>query len=139
MLTKATTSCLKDSTYRGLVFDIGASEGNDTAYYLSKGFQVVTVEADSRTYLSLRSRFETELKSNQLMVLNFAASESFGQILNIFVHNRHQGVSGIAKREELSDDYIEFKVPSIDWNTLVAQGNPRYVKIDIEGKRGPLS
>ncbi len=29
-----------------LIFDIGTSEGNDTDFYLRKGFDVVSVEAD---------------------------------------------------------------------------------------------
>ena len=41
-----------------LIFDIGMSEGNDSAYYLAKGFDVVGVEADPVAYKSLIERFK---------------------------------------------------------------------------------
>lgn len=31
---------------RDLIFDIGANNGDDTAFYLKKGFRVVAIEAD---------------------------------------------------------------------------------------------
>ena len=124
---------------QGLVIDLGVSEGNDTAYYLSKGFRVIAVEADPATCDNLRQRFRSEIDVGNLMLLNFAASNSFGELLDIFVHKDHQAVSGIAKRAELSDNYILHRVMTIDWLTLVAQaGIPRYLKVDIEGNEGPF-
>ena len=62
---------------QGLVMDLGVSEGNDTAYYLSKGFRVIAVEADPATCDNLRQRFRSEIDAGDLMLLNFAASNSF--------------------------------------------------------------
>lgn len=126
-------------TGQGLVMDLGVSEGNDTSYYLAKGFQVISVEADPETCTQLRRRFEQEIASGQLTLLNFAASDSFGVPLEIFVHKDHQPVSGTRKRDELNDNYASYFVPTIDWRTLVAQaGTPRYLKIDIEGSEAPF-
>jgi FkbM family methyltransferase len=125
---------LRTNGFEGLIMDLGVSEGNDTAYYLAKGFQVVAVEADSGMCQRLRTRFAGEIKGGALQVLNFAAGESFGEIVEIFSHKVYQGLSGKEKRGDVSNDYVSYSVPTIDWSTLLAQaGLPRYLKIDIEG------
>jgi 16S rRNA A1518/A1519 N6-dimethyltransferase RsmA/KsgA/DIM1 with predicted DNA glycosylase/AP lyase activity len=68
-----------DPAYAGLVIDIGVSEGNDSAYYLAKGFRVVAVEADSRSCARLRQRFASEIAAGALQLLPFAAADTFGQ------------------------------------------------------------
>jgi FkbM family methyltransferase len=125
-----------DPATAGLVIDIGVSEGNDSAYYLAKGFRVIAVEADSRSCARLRQRFASEIASGALQLLPFAAADTFGQPVNFYVHQVHQGISALAKQElpYLINDYTEEQVLTIDWKTLVAQqGVPRYLKIDIEG------
>ncbi|TLU70996.1 FkbM family methyltransferase [Lichenicoccus roseus] len=125
---------MSDDSYQGLIIDIGVSEGNDTAYYLAKGFRVIAVEADPEQCRALRDRFAASIATGALLLLNFAAGEHFGASLEIFVHRVHQGISGIAKRAEVTDDYARHAVTTIDWRTLTAQaGIPRYLKIDIEG------
>lgn len=130
---------MRDDRYQGLIMDLGVSEGNDTAFYLAKGFQVIAVEADPETCRRLRLRFAQQIGSGALRLLNFAASDRFGAALEIFVHRTHQGISGIAKRSDVLDDYDSRPVMTIDWRTLLAQaGMPRYLKIDIEGNEGPF-
>ena len=121
--------------YQGVVMDLGVSQGNDTAFYLAKGFKVVAVEADSGACEGLRQRFANEIASGALVLLNFAASDRFGHHADFFVHDVHQGVSGVAMRAELPTGYSVQPVMTIDWNTLRAQaGVPRYLKVDIEGQ-----
>jgi FkbM family methyltransferase len=130
---------MPNNGFQGLVMDIGVSEGNDTAYYLAKGFRVIAVEADPAACQALRVRFQADIERNALLLLNFAASDTFGSSLDIFVHKVHQGISGVTKRAELTDDYIRHSIVTIDWRTLLAQaGMPRYVKIDIEGNEVPF-
>ena len=40
-----------------LVFDIGMHNGDDTAYYLSRGYRVLAVEANPSLCASARERF----------------------------------------------------------------------------------
>ena len=125
---------MADDCFQGLIVDLGVSEGNDTAYYLAKGFRVIAVEADPGQFRALGDRFANHIASGALKLFNFAASDTFGATIEIFVHRVHQGVSGIAKRGEVADDYTVHVVTTIDWRTLLAQsGVPRYLKIDIEG------
>lgn len=118
----------------GLIFDLGVSEGNDTAYYLAKGFRVVAVEADPWMVARLHCRFAAEIASGVLKVLPFAASDTFGDIIDFHVHKSFQGTSGVGINPDLkASDYHEpQKVCTIDWKTLLNHGIPRYMKIDIE-------
>ncbi len=120
----------------GLIMDIGVSEGNDTAFYLAKGFRVIAVEADANTCLHLRRRFTAEIASGALQLLHFVADGTFGTPVDFFSHQIHQGISAIRKHDlpHLADGYVREDAVTIDWKTLLAQqGLPRYVKIDIEG------
>ena len=127
--------CSATQDFQGLIIDVGVSEGNDTAYYLAKGFRVIAVEADPKICRALQSRFQLEIKSGALVLLNFAASKKFGESVDFFVHDQHQAVSSMYKREGVDPaGYSVYSVSTIDWHTLQAQaGVPRYLKIDIEG------
>ena len=56
-----------------LIFDIGASNGTDTQFYLDKGFDVVAVEADPVMYEENLHRFKTSIVQGRLQMLNRAA------------------------------------------------------------------
>jgi FkbM family methyltransferase len=118
-----------------VIFDIGMSEGNDTAFYLAKGFRVVGVEPDVQTYYALLERFAPEIEAGRLVIHNLAADARYGEIVEFFHHERHQGVSGLSHgRAEFALGYKSYHVMTIDWATLIAQhGVPHYAKIDIEG------
>lgn len=125
----------QDDSYIGLIVDLGMSEGNDTDFYLKKGFKVIGVEADGTMADHLRRRFTLAIASGQLQLLNFAASSSFGNVVQFFRHEQHQGLSGLEKHHHLEAGYTAHTVMTIDWNTIVAQaGVPYYLKIDIEGQ-----
>lgn len=116
-----------------LVFDIGVSNGADTAFYLAKGFDVVGVEADPATCEQLRERFGAEIATGRFSLYNNAASDVSGKQIRINVHQAYQALSGIGIRAE-PGGYIHHDIPSIDWATLRARhGMPRYLKVDIEG------
>ena len=120
--------------YFGLIFDLGVSEGNDTDYYLQKGFRVIAVEADPEMFEKLKLRFQSAIKDGSLKLLNFAASDTFGDQVDFFTCTLNQGVSGVMINKDVKDHYkASVPVLTIDWKTLVAQGRPYYVKIDIEG------
>jgi FkbM family methyltransferase len=119
-----------------LIFDIGMSEGDDTEFYLAKGFWVVGVEPDVKTYLALRERFEAALQSGRLRIHNFVAGRHAGEIVMFHHHNEHPGLSGLCnERPEFAPGtYESYPVPTIDWRALRDKhGTPHFVKISIEG------
>ena len=63
-----------------LVFDVGMHRGEDTAYYLHKGFRVVGVEANPAMAGHLRSRFRLEIASGALQLLEIGVAEIEGEL-----------------------------------------------------------
>lgn len=119
-----------------LIFDIGMSEGNDTAYYLEKGFRVVGIEADPIVYASLLQRFSVEIAEGRLVALNRAASGLNGRTMTFWRNEIAQGLSSLQKHDApgYADVQKNFEVSSIDWeNIILIAGTPYYCKVDIEG------
>src|SRR5258705_4089288 len=47
----------KESIVPQLIYDVGAHEGQDTAFYLKKGFKVVAIEASPQLSAKLSEKF----------------------------------------------------------------------------------
>src|ERR1700737_2218968 len=62
-----------------LVFDIGMHNGDDTAYYLSLGHQVVAVEANPALCDHARSRFRDEIAAGCLVIEQMAIATAVGE------------------------------------------------------------
>jgi len=59
-----------------LIYDVGAHKGEDTEFYLKKGFSVVAIEANPALCLGLTKRFEEFINSGRLEPCYF---RSFGR------------------------------------------------------------
>lgn len=138
-----------------LIYDVGMHKGEDTDFYLRKGFRVVAFEADPALAAHCRRRFAAFLESGQLEIVEGAIVEganvegandgkpttAHGARRTIAFHrNTGNSVWGTvhadwADRNErlgTSSDLIE--VAAVDFaEVLVRTGVPRYMKIDIEG------
>jgi FkbM family methyltransferase len=62
-----------------LVFDVGMHNGNDTAYYLSLGHQVVAVEANPALCDLACTRFSAELTAGRLVLEQVAIAPMTGE------------------------------------------------------------
>lgn len=118
---------------RNLIIDIGMSEGNDTAFYLAKGFDVVGVEADPTLQVALAQRFAGAIDDGRLSLLHRAAADVPGRMVSFFHDDGEQGHSSL-DRHGRAAGVREFEVATIDWAGLRGiAGTPYYLKIDIEG------
>jgi FkbM family methyltransferase len=120
---------------RMMIFDIGAHIGEDSDFYLRKGFRVVAVEADPALCRGLRQRFSNEIIAGRFILVDRAIAEKAGTV-NFFVNSAATIWSSI--REEYSGFHgttaSRIRVPSITFGWLLEQfGVPYYLKIDIEG------
>ncbi len=122
-----------------LIYDVGAHKGEDTEFYLKKGFRVVAIEAMPEFCESISNRFSEYVKSGALSVVNLAVSNSPGDI-SFYVDDR------VSEWGTTNQDWSErnknfgagvgraltiraAKLADI----LKEHGIPRYCKIDIEG------
>jgi FkbM family methyltransferase len=118
-----------------LIYDVGMNNGDDTAYYLYKGYRVVAVEVDPALIEHARTRFASELRTGRLQLVNKAIGPKRETAQFWICEGKSEWNSfdrSIASREGLACHALE--VECLPFRDLLAQyGVPFYLKIDIEG------
>lgn len=124
--------------YDDLIIDVGMHEGEDTAFYLAKGFNVVSIEANPVLAEAAGHRFAEELASGRLRILAAAVSEHAGTTklaVDRAVPLCSSTTQEFIQRNAASGarhQYVE--VPAIRFRDVLREvGIPYYLKIDIEG------
>jgi FkbM family methyltransferase len=122
-----------------LIIDVGMHDGQDTAFYLAKGFDVVAIEANPGLADAGRDRFASEIESGRLQILPVAVAETVGtsplaipdeesiwsSMSPAFI-DRNESVGGVAHR------YVD--VPTRTFKSILEEvGVPHHLKVDIEG------
>jgi FkbM family methyltransferase len=122
-----------------LIYDLGMHKGEDTEYYLKKGFRVVAVDANPDLCASVGARLSPYVQSGQLTIVNRAIGDGTGSVPFY--------TSDLSEWGTISADWMErnarmghpatgapMMVEMISFANLVADyGHPYFVKIDIEG------
>ncbi|HEX9167884.1 MAG TPA: FkbM family methyltransferase [Roseiarcus sp.] len=124
-----------------LIFDLGTHNGQDSDFYLKKGFNVVAVEANPALCNSLRQRFAREITEGRYTLVEKAVGERFGNV-DFFI-NTERSIWGTTAYNQkyrerssakVSPNWTKIVVPSVPFSWLTDQfGVPYYLKIDIEG------
>jgi FkbM family methyltransferase len=118
-----------------LIYDVGLNKGNDTAYYLHRGFRVVAIEANPTLVSLARERFKREIAENRLVILNVGIAEKQGQLPFWVCETKSEWSS--FDRRIASRDGSEHHAITIDCcrfeSILEEYGVPYYLKVDIEG------
>ncbi len=122
------------SQSHGIVFDIGMHNGNDTDYYLAKGYSVVSVDANPLMCWMAARRFKKEIESNRLVIANLGIGPQSGH-LKFFINKDISEWSSfdreIASRgHDVEEIDVDVVAPGL---LLESFGVPHYAKIDIEG------
>ena len=63
-----------------LIFDVGAHIGEDSEFYLRKGFNVVAVEANPALCDGLKQRFADEIDDGRFILVDKAIAEQAGSV-----------------------------------------------------------
>jgi FkbM family methyltransferase len=122
-----------------LIYDLGMHKGEDTEFYLKKGFRVVAVDANPELCASVGARLSTYVGTGQLTIINRAIGEAAGSVAFY--------ASDVSEWGTISADWAErnarmghppkgapITVEMISFAALIADhGRPYFVKIDIEG------
>jgi FkbM family methyltransferase len=125
-----------------LIFDVGMHLGEDTEFYLEKGFRVVGVEADPALCAAVAERLRDHVTSGQLIIVNAAIAEEPGRAT--FYRDPDNSIWGttepdwVARNASLGThiervERIEVEAVTME-SILAAHGAPYYMKVDIEGR-----
>lgn len=118
-----------------LIFDIGFHKGEDTRYYLYKGYNVVAVDAAENLIMEGKNMFQKEVESGQLILEHSVVSSHDNKISSFYISPNSLWSSehkDVAERKGLTSKQIF--VPSCTLRSLIHKyGVPYYCKIDIEG------
>lgn len=124
-------------TRADLIYDVGMFNGDDTAYYLHRGYTVVSIDANPMMIERAHLRFADEVAAGRLTLLNVGISRTPGTAL-FYVSDKPDWSSfdkAIASRE--ATGFSEVQIPTLPFLEIMAtHGVPHYVKIDIEGRDG---
>jgi FkbM family methyltransferase len=119
-----------------LIYDVGMGNGDDTAYYLSRGFRVVAIEANPVMVELTSRRFEREIATGTLSILNVGIRENEGE-LPFWICDSFSDWSSfalsVASRDGAAHHQIQITCRRFQ-SVLAEFGIPYYLKLDIEGK-----
>ena len=134
----------KTRKHEDLVYDVGIHKGEDTDYYLKKGFKVIGFEADPDLSALCRSRFSREIENGRLIIVEGAIvempqGETKRQTVKFYKNKTITEWGTVSydwvRRNEIfgtSSEVIE--VPSVNFGQCLEQyGIPHFLKVDIEG------
>lgn len=118
-----------------LIFDVGMHKGQDTAYYLSKGYKVVAIDATRELIEDATHKFERYIDKGKLILINSAL---YGKDDEEVIFNISKISEWSSIKINISDRYNSLletvKVPTVKLSTLFKKyGIPFYCKIDVEG------
>ncbi len=121
------------------IFDIGAHQGEDTDYYLKRGFRVVSFECNPDNIAVLEQRFSSEIAEGTVKLEKRALKQGrHGQLIEFF--RDKNSVWGTTKENwaqrnnSLGSTHSSIKVECLDPNAIFGlYGAAHYIKIDIEG------
>jgi FkbM family methyltransferase len=118
-----------------LIFDLGFHNGDDTDFYLKKGFTVVAVEANPDLAKEGAGRFRKQVEDKRLILVNKAVSDN-KNMQNFYLHPNKSDWSSCDKNMAESDG-SQARLVCVESLTLIhlceEYGTPLYVKVDIEG------
>src|SRR5215831_3649111 len=120
----------------GLIYDVGMNNGDDTAYYLRRGFRVVAIEANPALVATACERFRREIEAGELTILNVGVAAADGE-LPFWVCLTDSRLSSFDRRNASLDDrqpVEEIRVPCRTFRSILDEfGVPFYLKVDIQG------
>lgn len=118
-----------------LIIDLGMNNGDDTEYYLKKGYRVVAVEANPSLCERAEKRFQEAIDSKRLKIYNVAIWTDYAKKpFYVNLENDHWSSLDIGWAGRDGSSYVEVQLDCIPIKHLFAHhGVPLYIKIDIEG------
>lgn len=121
-----------------LIFDVGLHLGQDTAYYLKKGFRVVAFEANPELVSLAAERFAGPIAGGSLTIVSGAITDGPGDTVTFFT-NPGMTIWGTTSGARAGStgahgEVTPITVPAIRFEEVLERwGVPYFMKVDIEG------
>lgn len=139
MTQKKTTS-----KYQDLIYDVGIHQGQDTDYYLKKGYRVVAFEANPENAEFCRKKFAEAISDGRLTIVEGAITDKAKNQSRShkvkFYRNLNSSLWGSTceewayRNEVMGTENEIIEVDSVDFvECLEKYGVPFYLKADIVG------
>jgi FkbM family methyltransferase len=120
-----------------LVYDVGAHKGEDTAFYLAKGYRVVAFEANAELIRTCEQRFSNEIAEGRLTLVEGAVTDSEQPTVRFYRHPLSTWgttIDEMVTRNLMVATSEAVDVPAVHFaDKLRETGMPSFMKIDIEG------
>jgi FkbM family methyltransferase len=119
---------------KDLIYDVGLHNGDDTAYYLSKGYRVVAIEADPTLVEQAHVRFDNEIKRGRLTLLNAGIGPQVG-LAQFWICDEWSEWNSFDKAvaSRMGKKHHTIDVYCRQFNDVLREhGTPYYLKVDIE-------
>lgn len=117
-----------------LIYDVGLHNGDDTAYYLHRGYRVVAIEANPELVARGRERFSTAIRQGRLTIVDVAVGSKEGVVPFWISSNPEYSSLEQSEAAKWGQSCRAVTVRARRFGNILAQhGVPCYLKIDIEG------
>ncbi|MGB7548740.1 MAG: FkbM family methyltransferase, partial [Terracidiphilus sp.] len=118
---------------KNLIYDVGLNNGEDSEFYLKKGFRVVAIEALPALAEAARERLHGYVESGQLTILNLAVAEKDGP-LDFYISENDGLSSACPDSRGHRGNLVKTTVQGSRFSNVLARyGAPYFLKVDIEG------
>jgi FkbM family methyltransferase len=117
-----------------IVYDVGMNNGDDSRYYLDKGYRVVGIDANPDSCRACEIRFAPEIAANRMRVLNTGVGRR-SETLDFYVNKRESPISTFSPRDLKSapNEWLVINVPVRPLSMIIQEcGAPVFVKVDVE-------
>jgi len=117
-----------------VIFDLGFHNGDDTDYYLKKGYKVIAIDANPRLVSEGKIRFDREIQEGTLTLLQ-RCFYSDTSCVEFYLHPTKDDWSSCNKIKVEWDGSSSKKIliDGVTLQSLYKLAHPFYIKTDIEG------
>jgi len=117
-----------------IIYDLGASIGENLSYYLLKSDLVIAVEANKKSCELIKKKFNNQIIQKKLIVENCIISDEDSLKDEFYIHKTNHLLSQFPKpKYSLIDNFEKVMIEKKDIYKLINQyGSPYYIKIDLE-------
>ncbi|AVH67818.1 FkbM family methyltransferase [Nostoc sp. 'Peltigera membranacea cyanobiont' 213] len=123
---------------KNLIIDVGVHTGEDSEFYLKKGFRVIGIEANPDIYEDTKKKLGAYIETGQLILLNVAVS-SQNQSVTFYVNLDKSfwsttSLDFVRRNEFFGTSSTAITVEGRTFENILQEfGIPYYLKVDIEG------